>query len=164
MYRKKKKKPINPDHNLDGTIITTLSREAAYQRLNDYLKLLEYYPISLAPLVYERETSWLELLRCSPRGLKSRVDAKIWTDYNDDTIITLDIKPEYNPMVIMLTEKDWDFWRAEMDGIEAALLHDYVDTSGIDYAASRASWYSLALQGIAIGGVFLWLLILIALF
>jgi hypothetical protein len=46
----------------------------------------------------------------------------------------------------MPLEPDFDFWRAEIDGLAHALNHGFSDPRLSEYAADRAKWYSIAIM------------------
>ena len=133
----KKKKVV--ESTVTHSIITPLPLVEARRRLMSYLRLLGYEQVSVKPTIYERPAEYKYLLLFSPRGIQTRLQVDMWREADGDTVITIETEPIYNPKRITLYEADWDFWRAEIAGLEAAIVDDEVVTGHTHKAAFRAA-------------------------
>lgn len=126
------------------SIETQVRQGAAGKAITDYMGALDYVQTQLSPtLIFERGASLSSLYNPNPKSQKTIVTVD-FASLGQTTIV--EIQMRVNCMGNRPLSKDYDFWAAELYGIEQVLTGDYVDPVTSDFAAERAQWYNVAVM------------------
>lgn len=126
------------------SIEVEMRQGAIGKAITEYFESIGFKQTQISPTQgFERGSSLAGLYDPNPKHQK--------------TIVSVDIVGSHGHSVIELTMRinrlgtrplraDYEFWRAEIDGLSHALNYGYVDPRWSDYAAERAKWNNIAVM------------------
>lgn len=126
------------------SIETDVRKGAATKYITEYLEAIGFNQRQISPtMIFERGASLASLYNMNPKSQK--------------TEITVDFASIAGQMIVELTmrvnclgnkplSKDFEFWAAELAGINEVLEHGYVNPFVSDFAADRAKWYNISVM------------------
>ena len=125
-------------------ITTEMRQGAAKKAITEYLEAIGYHQTQISPsLQFERGALLASLYSPNPRSQKTFVTLDVVSS-GGDSLVELVLR--VNRFGNIPLEPDFDFWRAEIDGLANTLHYGYCDPRISEFAAERAKWYSIAMM------------------
>ena len=126
------------------SIATEMRQGAAKKAVIEYFESIGFRQTQISPsMQFERGAILASLYSPNPRSQKTLLTVDV-VSRGGDSLIELVMR--INRFGNMPLEPDFDFWRAEIDGLANALNHGYSDPRLSEYAAERAKWYSISIM------------------
>jgi hypothetical protein len=123
---------------------TALRQGAAKKVVIEYLESLGFRQTQVGPTMqFERGAILASLYSPNPRSQKTELTVDV-VSRGSESLIELVMRIQRFGNLPL--EPDFDFWRAEIDGLATMLNDSYADPRLSEYAAERAKWYSIALM------------------
>ncbi|MEM9953714.1 MAG: hypothetical protein AAFV93_17540 [Chloroflexota bacterium] len=138
--------PLMPSK--DGTwrvyqvsIETDVRKGAASKYITEYLQAIGFSQTQISPtMIFERGATLASMYNFNPKAQKTEVSVD-FASVGNQTIIELTMR--INCLGNRPLSKDYEFWAAEIAGIEDVLEHGYVNPYISAFAAERAFWYNV---------------------
>ena len=126
------------------SIETDMRKGAASKAIIEYLDAVGYHQSRITPsMEFERGAMLAGFYNPNPRSQKTIITVD-FVSVGGNTVIELVMR--INRAGNMPLSKDFEFWEAEIRGIENSLHYGYCDPRLSEYAADRAKWYSIAIM------------------
>jgi|GEM_PF-4867473 len=123
------------------SIETPVRKGAASKYISEYLAAIGFTQTRLSPtMLFERGSNLASLYNMNPKAQKTEI-AVDFASIAGQTIIELTMR--VNCLGNKPLSKDYEFWAAELAGIDDVLEHGYVNPYLSDFAAERAFWYNV---------------------
>jgi len=123
---------------------TSVRKGAASKAITEYLQSIGFTQTQISPtLLFERGSNLASLYNFNPKSQKTEVSVD-FASAGEQTIVELTMR--INCFANQPLSKDYEFWAAELDGIQDALDHGYVNPAISDFAAERALWYNVSIM------------------
>ena len=123
---------------------TKMRKGAASKALTDYLEAIGYEQGQISPtMLFTRGRSIASLFHPNPKRQKTEISVD-FASSGDLSIVELVMR--VNRLGNMPLGKDYEFWRAELDGLAMVLRNGYAEPRLSDFAAERAMWYSITMM------------------
>lgn len=124
------------------SIETSVRQGAAAKYISAYLESIGFEHRQVSPtMIFERGSSFAGIYNMNPKAQKTEITVDFAT-IAGQTVVELTMR--VNCFGNRPLSKDYEFWSAELAGIEDALEHGYANPAVSQYAAERAMWYNLA--------------------
>lgn len=125
------------------SIPTTVRRGAAAKYISEYLDSIGYQQTQMSPTMrFQRGWRFASLFNPNPKSQKTDITVD-FASVGQETIIEVTMR--INCFGNRPLRKDYEFWQAELGGIEEALDNGYVNPLISDFAAERALWYNVTI-------------------
>jgi hypothetical protein len=130
------------------SIEVEMRKGAMGKSITEYFESIGYKQSQISPtLIFERGAMLASLYDPNPKHQKTEITIDIVSSGKQSIV---ELMMRVNRLGNIPLQKDYEFWRAEIDGLAHALNYGYVDPRWSDYAADRAKWYSMVvMMGIA---------------
>lgn len=123
------------------SIETPVRKGAAAKYISQYLEAIGFTQTQINPtMLFERGATFASLYNMNPKSQKTDISVDFAT-IEGQTVIELTMR--VNCLGNKPLSKDYEFWTAELAGIEDVLEHGYVNPYLSDFAAERAFWYNV---------------------
>jgi len=123
------------------SIETPVRKGAASKYISEYLAAIGFTQLRISPtMLFERGSNFASLYNMNPKAQKTEI-AVDFASIEGQTIIELNMR--VNCLGNKPLSKDYEFWAAELAGIDDVLEHGYVNPYLSDFAAERAFWYNV---------------------
>lgn len=110
--------------------------------ITEYFESIGFKQTQISPtLGFERGSRLASLYDPNPKHQKTELSIDI-VGQSGHSIIELTMR--INRLGNRPIRADYEFWRAEIDGLALALNYGYLDPRWSDYAAERAKWNNIA--------------------
>jgi hypothetical protein len=121
---------------------TSLRKGAASKAITEYLEAIGYEQVQTNPtMIFQRGSSIASIYHPNPKRQKSEISIDFAS--SGETNLA-ELMMRINRFGNMPLAKDYEFWRAELDGLAAILKQGHAEARISDYAAERAMWYSVS--------------------
>jgi hypothetical protein len=126
---------------------------AAEKTADKYFEALGYEIEDISSTRYYRRGSWLAgFYHPNPGRQQTKVRVDVLKQMNGETL--LEVEMRVNTLGNVPLSKDYEFWRAELQGFANALHFGYIDPALSEMAGERAMWYSVAtMLGVGLGAL-----------
>lgn len=126
------------------SIETDVRKGAATKYITEYLEAIGFMQQQIHPtMIFERGANLASLYNMNPKAQKTEVSAD-FASIGGQTIVELTMR--VNCLGNKPLSKDYEFWAAELAGIDEVLKHGYVNPYVSDFAADRAKWYNISVM------------------
>jgi hypothetical protein len=123
---------------------TAMRKGAASKAVTEYLESIGYEQIQMSPtMIFERGSGMASLYHPNPKRQKTQISVDFASAGSTDIV---ELVMRVNRFGNMPLAKDYEFWRAELDGLAVILQKGSVDSRLSTYAAERAMWYSVSVM------------------
>jgi hypothetical protein len=145
------------------TVNTDMRAGAAGKTADTYFENLGYHLHETSPARQYRRGSWLAgFYHPNPDRQQTEITVDILPQAGGETL--LEVEMRVSTLGNVPLSKDYEFWRAELQGFANALHFGYIDPALSEMAAERAMWYSVAtLLGAGLGALITALMLSMAL-
>lgn len=110
--------------------------------ITEYFESIGFKQTQISPtMTFERGSSLASLYDPNPKHQKTEVSIDI---VSSGGLSIVELTMRINRLGNRPLRADYEFWRAEIDGLSHALNYGYVDPRWSDYAAERAKWNNIA--------------------
>jgi hypothetical protein len=123
---------------------TTMRKGAASKAVTEYLEAIGYEQGQITPtMLFRRGSGFASIYHPNPK----RQLTEISVDFaSSGELGIVELVMRVNRFGNMPLEKDYEFWRSELDGLATVLQQGRANPRMSDYAAERAMWYSIAMM------------------
>lgn len=122
---------------------TEMRAGAARKAVVEYLESIGFVQTQTKPsLQFERGTAFDGIYNPDPRFLRTEITVDL-VGMGGDTVI--EIVMRVNRLANIALQPHYDFWKAELHGLNNALMFGYADPLLSAYAAERAKWFAVTL-------------------
>lgn len=122
---------------------TSLRKGAASKAITEYLEAIGYEQTQTSPtMLFQRGSSIASIYHPNPKRQKTEISVDF---ANSGSTSIVELVMRVNRFGNMPLAKDYEFWRAELDGLARILKQDHAEVRVSDFAAERAMWYSIAM-------------------
>ena len=123
---------------------TAMRKGAASKAATEYLEAIGYRQTQLNPtMVFRRGSGLASLYHPNPK----RQFTEVSVDFaSSGEVGIVELVMRVNRFGNMPLIKDYEFWRAELDGMALVLQQGHAEPRLSDYAAERAMWYSISVM------------------
>jgi len=130
--------------------------------ITEYFESIGFKQTQISPtMIFERGSSLASLYDPNPKHQKTEVSIDIVGSHG---LSIVELTMRINSLGNKALRSDYEFWRAEIDGLSHALNYGYVDPRWSDYAAERAKWNNIAVtMGVSMIVMFLIFAVILAL-
>ena len=126
------------------SVATEMRQGAAKKAVIEYFESIGFRQTQISPsMQFERGAILASLYSPNPRSQKTHLTVDVVSRGNDSLIELVMRVHRFGNIPL---EPDFDFWRAEIDGLANMLNHGYADPRLSEYAADRAKWYSISIM------------------
>lgn len=126
------------------SVTTEMRQGAAKKVIVEYFESIGFRQTQISPsMLFERGAILASLYSPNPRSQKTQLTVDVVSSGGDSLVELVMRVHRFGNMPL---EPDFDFWRAEIDGLAYALNHGFSDPRLSEYAADRAKWYSIAIM------------------
>jgi hypothetical protein len=142
------------------SIETSVRKGAATKYISEYLEAIGFTHTQISPtMLFERGSRFASLYNMNPKSQKTLVSVD-FASAAGQTIVEMTMRVDClgnKPL-----SKDYEFWAAELAGIEELLEHGYVNPYLSDLAAERAMWYNITITLLVLFSVIVMTLLSVA--
>jgi hypothetical protein len=123
---------------------TMMRKGAAGKAVTEYLEAIGYEAGQITPtMLFRRGSGLASIYHPNPKRQLTEISVD-FASSGDLGIVELVMR--VNRFGNMPLEKDYEFWRSELDGVATVLQQARANPRISDYAAERAMWYSIAMM------------------
>lgn len=140
---------------------TTMRKGAASKAITAYLEAIGYEQIQMSPtMLFERGSGLASTYHPNPKRQKTELSVDFASSGGTELV---ELVMRVNRFGNMPLAKDYEFWRAELDGLATILKQGHAEPRISDYAAESAMWYNIAVTLTVLSATLLGLLAILIL-